>query len=160
MPLRSSISMRISLNSCSLNTGPGRSVIVFTLSPAPSRAGNHCLPQSAGWDGPLGVFANAGISVGILVGRAKLRERFVELIGQLDQLADGSHGAARSLRRLPRNAGNDLHGVRDAFRAPDLLFGSERNFLDEFGGLTNDVGNGVESASGLRGEVRAASRFL
>src|SRR5882724_1730737 len=45
---------------------------------------------------------------GLLGRSAKLRERFVELIRKFDELADGGDRAARSLRRLARDVGNDL----------------------------------------------------
>ena len=60
----------------------------------------------------------------------ELGKSFVELVRKFDQLADGGYRAARALRSLARNIGNDLHGVGDTFSAAHLLFGSEGNFLD------------------------------
>src|SRR5208282_1356954 len=138
IPVRSSISMRISLNSCSLRpcAGPWRSLITVPLLLRPlARAENHCLPQSAGWDGPLGIFQTiAGLRIG-----SELRKCFVQLIGQFHELADRRDGSTRALRRLPRDAGNDLHRVRHAFRATHLLFGSQRYFLNEFRRLAHHV---------------------
>jgi len=85
-------------------------------------------------------------------GGAELRERFVQLVGKFYQLADRGDGAAGTLRRLARDAGNDLHGVGDTFRAAHLLFGSERDFLYKFGRLTYYVGNSVQCATGLVGK--------
>src|SRR5271163_377909 len=65
--------------------------------------------------------------------RAELRKSFVELLGELHHVAYGGSRLPRALRGLPRNAGNDLHRVCDAFRSAYLLLGSEGNFLNEFG---------------------------
>ena len=116
------------------------------------------LTGSACRDGPLGIFVD--VCGGSVLSRTELRQGFVQLIGKFHELADGCDRAASTLRRLARDAGNDLHGMRDAFRAAHLLFGSERNFLHEFGGLANDAGNRIESATGLIGQSCAAFHFL
>src|SRR5262249_24188838 len=90
----------------------------------------HLLAQTAGRTRPLGFLLL--LDAGILVGRPELRETFVELIRQLDELAYGCDRCARALRRLARDAGDDLHGVGDTFRAAHLLLGSEGDFLNEF----------------------------
>src|SRR6266705_2928429 len=136
IPVRSSISMRISFNSCSLGpcTDPWRSVIVFPFwgLPLPSAARgeeeSHCLTKSACRDGPLGIFTR----MRSLRGRAELRQRFVQLIRKFDQLANRRHRSARSLRRLPCNAGNNLHRVRHTFRSAHLLLRCQGDFLNEF----------------------------
>src|SRR5277367_305428 len=47
-----------------------------------ARAEIHCLPQSAGWDGPLGIFQDiARLRIG-----AELRQRFVQLVGKFYEL--------------------------------------------------------------------------
>src|SRR5277367_213007 len=96
IPVRSSISMRISLNSCSLRpcAGPCRSLITVPLLLRHfARAENHCLPQSAGWDGPLGIFQN----IAGLRRRAELRQSFVQLIGKFHKLAYGCDCSSRTL---------------------------------------------------------------
>src|SRR5258706_16363095 len=85
-------------------------------------AKNHRpLPQSDCWDWPLGYF-RSNVAVGLLVDGAELGQRFVQLVRELYKLADGRHDAARSLRSLASGVGNNLHGLRDAFRAAHLLF--------------------------------------
>ena len=106
--------MRISLNSCSLKrtAGPWRSLIVVTFS-APETSWSHYVPQRgirgrpeqrirfsnalsrcAYWNRvPFGFFGDAGA----LFGRTELCEPFVELIGKLDELADGCDRAAGAL---------------------------------------------------------------
>src|SRR5690242_2927435 len=125
MPVRSSISMRISLNSCSLSPWPGpwRSLIVLPFigcalacRSKPGKSGR--LTNRARWDGPIRFFF--GTSGGL--GGAELRQRLVQLIRKLYELADGRHCSACSLRSLSRNVGNDLHRVRDTFRSAHLLF--------------------------------------
>src|SRR5712664_793352 len=129
IPVRSSISMRISLNSCSLSpsTCPWRSVIVIPFSgsysraPDTSRRESRFLTQCACRDGPIRIFARRTRCRSL--GRCtELRQRFVQLIRQFDELAHRCHGSARSLRGLPRKIGNDLHRVRHAFRPAHLLF--------------------------------------
>src|SRR5579863_5104108 len=97
IPVRSSMNMRISLNSCSLKPAaePWRSLIIITFrlrflvragrQAASAGAGNYRLTKSANRDGPLGFFTRAG---GGRLGRgAELGQRFVQLIRQLDKLA-------------------------------------------------------------------------
>src|SRR2546430_5072372 len=157
MPVRSSISMRISLNSCSLKpaTTPWRSLIVPTFplwlgmprnhNASRTRAGNHRLPQSDCRHGPLGLGRNHAFA------GAELGQSFVQLVREFDQLTDRGDRAARSLRSLARDVGNNLHSVSDAFRAAHLLFGSQGNFLDEFSGLAHHAGDGVQRATCLIG---------
>src|SRR5712692_9751362 len=143
IPVRSSINMRISLNSCSLKPGtePWRSLIIITFplrylalcdrDAASAGAGNYCLTKSANRDGPLGFFMRAG---GSRLGRCtELRQPLVQLIGEFHKLAYGSHRAARTLGRLARNVRDNLHGVRYAFRAAHLLFRRKGDFLHQFG---------------------------
>src|SRR5215470_18657079 len=139
MPVRSSINMRISLNSCSLSPcpGPWRSLIVFpflgyVLSSASRRTGTgrlaNCTYRNGPRLGPLGCcFLLRGLGRG-----TELRQRLVQLIGKLDELAHSRNRSACSLRSLPCNVGNDLHRVRHAFCSAHLLFGSQGNLLDEF----------------------------
>src|SRR6266446_5144441 len=87
-----------------------------------------CLTKSACRDGPLGIFTR----MDPLRGRAELRQRFVQLIREFDQLAHRRHRSARSLRRLPCNVGNNLHRVRHAFRSAHLLLRCQGDFLNEF----------------------------
>src|SRR5262249_34701622 len=133
MPVRSSISMRISPNSWSVKPcpAPWRSLIVYPLSSRLMRRESvTALANRSGWGRAIGFFRRRRAALGI---RAELCEGFVELVGKLHELAHRGHRAAGTLRRLARNAGDDLHGVRDAFGAAHLLLGSEGNFLDEFG---------------------------
>src|SRR5256885_16847555 len=137
--------MRISLNSCSVKliSCPRLWLIVIRLAlPASAGVRNYRLPQSACWDGTLGFHCCAG---SCFRSRAELRQRFVQLVRQFNQLADRRDRAASTLRSLARNAGNNLHRVSDAFRTAHLLFGSERNFLNVFGGLPEDVGYIIDS---------------
>jgi hypothetical protein len=113
------------------------------------------LTECACGDGSLGFFV-----CGCGLGRAELRQCFVQLIRELDELAYRGHGSACSLRSLPRNARNDLHGVGYAFCSAHLLFRCQRDFLDEFCRLTHDVGNGVQRAARLIGQLCAAFHFL
>src|SRR6266850_36702 len=167
IPVRSSISMRISLNSCSLSpsTCPWRSVIVFpfsgsySLAPDTSRQESRFLTQCACRDGSIRIFTRR-TRYRSLGRRSELRQRFVQLIRQFDELAHRCHGSARSLRGLPRNAGNDLHRVRHAFRPAHLLFRCQRNFLNQLCRLAHDVRNGVQRASRLVGQPSAAFHFL
>ena len=103
--------MRISLNSCSLKrtAGPWRSLIVVTfrlrsilaatshsaIRAAPEqRISLYALSRRAYWNRvPLGFFGDAGA----LFGCAELCQRFVELIGKLDELADRCDRAAGAL---------------------------------------------------------------
>src|SRR5258708_20104770 len=144
MLVRSSISMWISLNSCSVKlTGPPwRSLIVLDSIHCLLQAHDDCcLTMGAHrYRLPVGFL---GLLFRLLGSRTELRKRFVELIGKLDQLADRGHGAARSLRSLPGDVGNDLHGVRDAFCSAHLLFRSQGNFLHEVGGLADHGSNCV-----------------
>src|SRR6266850_81542 len=145
IPVRSSISMRISLNSCSFSpcTCPWRSVIVFpfsgsySLAPTARRRGDRFLTRCACRDGPIRIFTRSNRRS--LGRRTELRQRFVQLVRQLDELAHRCHGSARSLRGLPRNTGNDLHRVRHAFRPAHLLFRCQRNFLNQLGRLAHNV---------------------
>src|SRR5260221_2568221 len=152
--------MRISLNSCSVKliSCPRLWLIVIRLAlPASAGVRNYRLPQSACWDGTLGFHCCAGCC---FRSRAELRQRFVQLVRQFNQLADRRDRAASTLRSLARNAGNNLHRVSDAFRTAHLLFGSERNFLNEFGGLAAAGGNSVESSACLIGQPSGAFHFL
>src|SRR5215472_16063838 len=148
--------MRISLNSWSVKPcpAPWRSLIVYPLSSrlhggSPFSALANCSCR----DRAIGFFGRCRSRLGT---RAKLRESFVELIGKLHELAHRGYSAARALRRLARNARDDLHGVRDALGTPHLLLGCEGNFLDQLGGLADDAGNRIEGAPGLIGELCAA----
>src|SRR6266567_1823822 len=160
MLVRSSISMRISLNSCSfrLTWPPWRSPSFSIQFTALCTTSDCRLAKGAHWHWvPVGFLC---CLAGLLGRGAELRERFVELIRKFDELADGGDRAARSLRRLAGDVGNDLHRVSDTFRSTYLLFGSEGNFLNEFGGLTNDARNRIECASGLIGKRCAGFHFL
>src|SRR5580704_9317762 len=144
--------MRISLNSCSLSScaAPWGSLIDRSArSPGYFRRKFTALSDRSGWNWAMIVFFG-GVG-GLLRLGAELRQGFIQLIGELHQLADGCDGSAGTLRSLPRNVGNDLHGVRNAFRTAHLLLGSERDFLDEFGGLTDNAGNRIECAACLIG---------
>src|SRR2546421_5577280 len=152
--------MRISLNSCSVKliSCPRLWLIVIRLAlPASAGVRNYHLAQSACWDGTLGFHC---CTSSCFRSRAELRQRFVQLVRQFNQLADRRDRAASTLRSLARNAGNNLHRVSDAFRTARLLFGSERNFLNEFGGLADDGGNSIESVACLIGQRSAAFHFL
>src|SRR6266481_9986120 len=162
IPVRSSISMRISPSSCSLSPCPCpcRSLIVLPFSGPRSYSRPcgeeepRCLTKSACRDRPLGMF----ICCSRFGGSTELCQRFVQLIRQLDKLAYGCHCPAGSLRRLPRNARNDLHGVRDSFCSAHLLFGSQRNFLYQFGRLAHHVGDSVQRAARLIGRASCRER--
>src|SRR5258707_966220 len=164
IPVRSSINMRISLSSCPLSPCPCpcRSLIALPFSGPRSyyrprgEEEPRCLSKSACRDRPLGMF----ICCSRFGGSTELCQRFVQLIRQLDELAYGCHCPARSLRRLPRNARNDLHGVRDSFCSAHLLFRRQRDFLYEFRRLAHHVGNGVQRAACLIGKSCATLHFL
>src|SRR5882724_1776981 len=167
IPVRSSISMRISLNSCSLSpcACPWRSVIVFpfsgshSLAPQARRAKSRFLTRCACRDRPIRFFTRSS-RCRSLGRRTELRQRFVQLIRQFDELAHRCHRSARSLRGLPRDAGDDLHRVRHAFRSAHLLFRCQRNFLNQLCRLAHDVRNGVQRASRLVGQPGSTFHFL
>src|SRR5271166_1648723 len=159
MPVRSSISMRISLSSCSLKpcSGPWRSLMVIPLLPLDGKGAEvHRLTNSANrCQAMVSVLCRSAFGIG-----AELGEGFIELVRKLNELADGGYRAARALRGLARDVGNDLHGVGNTFCAAHLLFGRERNLLDELSGLANDAGDGIESPTGLIGKSGAGFDFL
>src|SRR5215469_17952785 len=105
MPVRSSISMRISLNSCSLKPcpAPWRSLMVITL-----------LPHYGGRFSLLPNRSHRDWAVHFLRRRATFRictelcQSLVQLVGKLYELADRCDGAARALGRLARDIRDDL----------------------------------------------------
>src|ERR1700722_1827957 len=91
--------------------------------------------------------------------RAELRQRFVELFGELHHVAHRGSCLTGSLGGLPRDTRNNLHRVRYAFRAAYLLFRRERNFLHQLRRLPYHARNSFERLSGLICEARPHFHF-
>ena len=75
-------------------------------------------------------------------------------------MAHGTDRLPRALRGLPGNAGNDLHGIGDTFCAAHLLFGGQRNFLNQLGRLAHHGRDRFERLARLIGQARAYFYFL